>query len=102
MHSAKATAAENNQNQKTGQKIGEKHILKAVDLHKSYKGRKVVRGVSFEVESGQVVGLLGPNGAGKTTSFYMVVGLVHADEGQVLLNDTEISELAMHQRAKSG
>ena len=54
------------------------------------------------MESGQVVGLLGPNGAGKTTSFYMVVGLVQSDEGQVFLNDTEISKLAMHQRAKNG
>ncbi len=78
------------------------HCLKAVEIHKAYKGRKVVKGVSFEVHSGQVVGLLGPNGAGKTTSFYMVVGLVKADEGQVLLDSKEISQWPMHQRAKHG
>lgn len=77
-------------------------MLKAENLYKAYKGRKVVKGVSFEVSSGQVVGLLGPNGAGKTTSFYMVVGLVQADEGQVTLDGTEISDLAMHERARKG
>ncbi|MBC7691023.1 MAG: LPS export ABC transporter ATP-binding protein [Methylotenera sp.] len=78
------------------------HTLKAVDIHKAYKGRKVVKGVSFEVHSGQVVGLLGPNGAGKTTSFYMVVGLVRSDEGQVLLDDQDISQIPMHKRAQNG
>lgn len=78
------------------------HTLKAVEIHKAYGGRKVVKGVSFEVHSGQVVGLLGPNGAGKTTSFYMVVGLVRADEGTIILDDKEISHLAMHERAKNG
>lgn len=76
--------------------------LKAVDLHKGYKGRPVVKGVSFEVSSGQVVGLLGPNGAGKTTSFYMVVGLVRADQGQVLLGEKDITEWPMYQRARGG
>ena len=64
------------------------HRLTATDLKKSYKGRTVVKGVSFEVSSGQIVGLLGPNGAGKTTSFYMVVGLVQPDGGKVELDGT--------------
>ncbi|MCM2276513.1 MAG: LPS export ABC transporter ATP-binding protein [Oligoflexia bacterium] len=79
-----------------------RHVLRAVDLKKAYKGRSVVNGVSLEVESGQVVGLLGPNGAGKTTSFYMVVGLVQSDEGKVTLDDTEITRWPMHQRAQGG
>lgn len=78
------------------------HTLKAVELIKAYKGRTVVRGVSFELKSGQVVGLLGPNGAGKTTSFYMVIGLIRADKGQVLLDDEDICQWPMHQRAKKG
>ena len=82
--------------------IPNSRILRAVDLFKSYKGRKVVQGVSFEVHSGQVVGLLGPNGAGKTTSFYMVIGLIRSDEGQVLLDQTDISNWPMHKRAKNG
>lgn len=77
-------------------------LLKAVDLKKSYKGRKVVNGVSFEVHTGQVVGLLGPNGAGKTTSFYMVVGLVRSDGGEVLLDETPIADWPMHKRAQHG
>src|SRR3954468_17733523 len=78
------------------------HKLVASDLKKAYKGRKVVKGVSFEVEAGQVVGLLGPNGAGKTTSFYMVVGLVQADGGQILLDGKNITEWPMNQRATQG
>ena len=77
-------------------------ILRAVDIHKGYKGRPVVKGVSFEVKAGEVVGLLGPNGAGKTTSFYTVIGLVRADQGKILLDDQEISDWPMHQRAQSG
>lgn len=69
---------------------------------KSYKGRKVVDSVSFSVNSGQVVGLLGPNGAGKTTSFYMVVGLVPPDAGEIELDDQEIGKLPMFQRARVG
>ncbi len=76
--------------------------LRAVDLYKSYKGRKVVKGVSFEVKSGQVVGLLGPNGAGKTTSFYMIIGLVRPDSGQVLLDQEDIAHRPVHERAKGG
>jgi lipopolysaccharide export system ATP-binding protein len=78
------------------------HILRAVGLHKNYKGRSVVKGVDLELHSGQVVGLLGPNGAGKTTSFYMVIGLTPTDKGQVLLNDMEITKWPMHERAKHG
>ncbi len=71
-------------------------------LVKRYKGRNVVDGVSMHIDSGEVVGLLGPNGAGKTTSFYMVVGLVPADAGTIALDDTDITRLAMHQRARLG
>ncbi len=71
-------------------------------IAKAFKARKVVDGVSFEVEAGSVVGLLGPNGAGKTTSFYMVVGLVVADAGEILLGEQSISHLPMFQRARIG
>jgi lipopolysaccharide export system ATP-binding protein len=71
-------------------------------IAKKFKQRKVVDEVSFQIESGQVVGLLGPNGAGKTTSFYMVVGLLPPDHGQILLNDSEISSMPMFQRARIG
>ncbi len=77
-------------------------ILKANHLFKSYKSRTVVNDVSFDVKSGEVVGLLGPNGAGKTTSFYMVVGLVQADKGNIYLDDEEITGLPMHARAQYG
>lgn len=72
------------------------------DIAKSYRRRQVVDGVSFHVESGQVVGLLGPNGAGKTTSFYMVVGIVKPDRGQILIDDMEITDLPMYKRAHVG
>ncbi|TAJ52458.1 MAG: ATP-binding cassette domain-containing protein, partial [Chitinophagaceae bacterium] len=72
------------------------------DLFKSYKGRTVVRNVSVTVKQGEIVGLLGPNGAGKTTTFYMVVGLIKPDEGQVFLNDLEITKLPMYKRAQMG
>lgn len=78
------------------------HHLEAIDIKKAYAARPIVRGVDFSVQSGQVVGLLGPNGAGKTTSFYMVVGLVKADDGRVVLDGTEISEMPMHERARAG
>jgi len=76
--------------------------LKATDLAKSYKGRKVVKSVSLSVKSGQIVGLLGPNGAGKTTCFYMIVGLVNNDSGSISLNGQPISHLPMHRRAQQG
>jgi lipopolysaccharide export system ATP-binding protein len=76
--------------------------LKAQGLKKSYRDRAVVREVTFTVNQGQVVGLLGPNGAGKTTSFYMVVGLVKPDHGNIFLNDQNITHWPMHKRAKSG
>lgn len=76
--------------------------LSAHQIVKRYRGRDVVKGVSLEVASGEVVGLLGPNGAGKTTCFYMIVGLVAADDGQIRLDDKDITELPMHARAQHG
>lgn len=76
--------------------------LKAEHLSKSYKGRQVVRDVSLEVNSGQIVGLLGPNGAGKTTCFYMIVGLVKADGGKVSIDGENLTFLPMHGRARAG
>lgn len=76
--------------------------LSIKNISKKYGQRLVVKDVSFEVHSGQVVGLLGPNGAGKTTSFYMVVGLVKSDSGSITLNALEISEYPMYKRARSG
>jgi lipopolysaccharide export system ATP-binding protein len=76
--------------------------LSAKDLHKQYKGRRVVNGVSIAIESGEVVGLLGPNGAGKTTCFYMVVGLIPLDSGSIFIDDTDVSTLPMHRRARLG
>jgi len=76
--------------------------LTATGLEKSYKSRQVVRGLSVEVNSGEVVGLLGPNGAGKTTAFYMIVGLVPCDAGRIQLDDADITHLPMHKRAHLG
>ena len=76
--------------------------LSAHNLVKAYKSRTVVDDVSFDVNSGEVVGLLGPNGAGKTTSFYMVVGLVQADTGTIQLDGADITRLPMHARAQRG
>jgi lipopolysaccharide export system ATP-binding protein len=76
--------------------------LRAANLAKSYKSRQVLRDLSLEVGSGEVVGLLGPNGAGKTTAFYMIVGLVGCEGGQILLDDRDISHLPMHRRAQLG
>ena len=76
--------------------------LSATGLRKSYGGRMVVQDVSLSVNSGEVVGLLGPNGAGKTTSFYMIVGLVPADAGRIEIDDTPISSMPIHQRARRG
>jgi lipopolysaccharide export system ATP-binding protein len=79
-----------------------KHRLAARGLCKTYQRRQVVAGVDLDVASGEVVGLLGPNGAGKTTSFYMVVGLVRPDAGQVLLDNQDLTEVPMHRRARLG
>ena len=76
--------------------------LSASQLFKQYKKREILQGVSLHVNSGEVVGLLGPNGAGKTTCFYMVVGLVKPDRGQIFVSDREITYLPMHRRARLG
>ena len=76
--------------------------LKATGLVKSYKSRQVVRDLSLELESGEVVGLLGPNGAGKTTAFYMIVGLVPCDAGRIRLGEQDVTLLPMHRRAQLG
>ena len=82
--------------------IGKSARLSVQELRKSFKGRDAVRGVSLDVESGEIVGLLGPNGAGKTTIFDMVVGLCEPDHGQILLNQDPIAALPMYQRARRG
>ncbi len=76
--------------------------LRAEKIMKSYKGRPVVKGISLEVNQGEIVGLLGPNGAGKTTSFYMIVGLIKPNGGKIFLNDTEITKFPMYKRAQNG
>lgn len=76
--------------------------LKALNLAKSYKGRKVVSDTSMEVRSGEIIGLLGPNGAGKTTSFYMIIGLIRADHGKVYIDNEDITKAPMHVRARKG
>jgi lipopolysaccharide export system ATP-binding protein len=76
--------------------------LQAVELSKSYRGRRVVDDVELEIGQGEVVGLLGPNGAGKTTTFYILVGLARPDSGRVLLNGDEITDFPMYLRARSG
>ncbi len=78
------------------------NTLTASDLRKEYGGRLVVKGVSLKVNAGEVVGLLGPNGAGKTTSFYMIVGLIRPDAGNVLLDEKNITKLPVYQRARAG
>ena len=77
-------------------------ILKTTNIVKAYKGRKVVDNVNIKVSQGEIVGLLGPNGAGKTTCFYMMVGLIKSDLGSILLNDKNISNKPMYERAKLG
>src|SRR3954471_14243138 len=76
--------------------------LSTSEISKAYRGRKVVDDVSLRVKQGEVVGLLGPNGAGKTTSFYMIVGLITPDSGKVMLDDQDLTQLAMYQRARKG
>ncbi|WP_286220326.1 LPS export ABC transporter ATP-binding protein [Marinobacter apostichopi] len=77
-------------------------VLRASNLAKSYKHKKVVIDVSLEIRSGEIVGLLGPNGAGKTTCFYMIVGLVPADRGRITIDSQDITPLPMHGRARKG
>lgn len=77
-------------------------ILRAENIQKIYGSRKVVKGISLQVEQGEIIGLLGPNGAGKTTSFYMIVGMVKPNSGSIFLEDDEITEDAMYKRAQKG
>lgn len=85
-----------------GELKGPSGLLQARSLKKRYKSRTVVHDVSFDVSAGEIVGLLGPNGAGKTTSFYMVVGLVAADGGQILLDGADLTHQPIHKRARLG
>jgi len=78
------------------------NILSAKNLYKKYQDRTVVKDISFVVNESEIVGLLGPNGAGKTTSFYIVVGLIAADDGNVMLNQQDITSLPVHERARLG
>lgn len=78
------------------------HTLRAVELKKKIKSLEIVKGISLEVKSGEVVGLLGPNGAGKTTTFYMICGLVEASGGEVFFDDENLSGKPLHQRALKG
>jgi len=76
--------------------------LRANNLAKAYRGREVIQDVSVAIDSGQVVGLLGPNGAGKTTCFYMIIGIIPADRGQITINGEDITGRSMHERARRG
>jgi lipopolysaccharide export system ATP-binding protein len=78
------------------------HTLKAIDLKKKIKDLEIVKSISLEVHSGEVVGLLGPNGAGKTTTFYMICGLVEATEGKVYFDGEDLIGMPLHQRALKG
>jgi len=80
----------------------ENHKLSVASLHKSFGRKRVVRGIDFSMETGEVLGLLGPNGAGKTTTFYMVVGFYKPTSGEVFLDDTRITNLPMYKRARQG
>jgi lipopolysaccharide export system ATP-binding protein len=77
-------------------------ILSVQDIAKRYKFREVVKGISLEISSGEVVGLLGPNGAGKTTAFYMIVGLISCDRGRILLDGQDLTAFPMHSRSRMG
>lgn len=79
-----------------------KHLLDAVGLTKSYRGKRVVNGVNIHIDEGEVVGLLGPNGAGKTTTFYLIVGLVRPDDGAIQFQSSDITPLPMYERARRG
>ena len=77
-------------------------ILRAKEISKSYRGRRVVDSISIKVNQGEIVGLLGPNGAGKTTSFYMIVGIIKPEDGDIYLDDEVISKYPMYQRSQRG
>ncbi|MCB0458429.1 MAG: LPS export ABC transporter ATP-binding protein [Flavobacteriaceae bacterium] len=77
-------------------------ILRAENIQKTYGNRQVVKGISLQVEQGQIIGLLGPNGAGKTTSFYMIVGMIKPNEGRIFLDNEEITHDSMYKRAQKG
>ena len=77
-------------------------MLKIYNISKAFKDKKIVSGVSFEVNAGDIYGLLGPNGAGKTTTFYIIAGLLSSDRGQIILSGEDISAIPMHQRSKRG
>ena len=77
-------------------------MLKINNISKAFKDKKIVSGISFEVNAGDIYGLLGPNGAGKTTTFYIIAGLLSSDRGQIILSDEDISAIPMHQRSKRG
>ena len=77
-------------------------MLKIINISKTFKDKKVVSEISFELSPGDIYGLLGPNGAGKTTTFYIIAGLLSSDEGQIMLSDEDISTIPMHQRSKRG
>ncbi len=77
-------------------------ILRAENIQKVYGSRKVVKGISLEVQQGEIIGLLGPNGAGKTTSFYMIVGMIKPNAGNIFLNDEDITKYPMYKRAQKG
>jgi lipopolysaccharide export system ATP-binding protein len=82
--------------------VSQPEVLATYAVSKTYRGRVVVRDVSIQVRSGEIVGLLGPNGAGKTTTFYIVVGLIQPNEGRVCLDDVVLTHIPMHQRARRG
>ena len=77
-------------------------MLKIYNISKAFKDKKIVSGISFEVNAGDIYGLLGPNGAGKTTTFYIIAGLLSSDRGQIILSGEDISAIPMHQRSKRG
>ena len=77
-------------------------MLKINNISKAFKDKKIISGIGFVVNSGDIYGLLGPNGAGKTTTFYIIAGLLSSDKGQIILSDEDISDLPMHQRSKRG
>ena len=86
----------------TGVSENGRRVLRTEEVSKTYRKRRVVDNISVSVATGEVVGLLGPNGAGKTTTFYMIVGMVTPDGGRIFLDDREITDLAMYERARAG